>query len=65
VAVGFYRTPRYAYDVAGANDLIDVAAHGGGMSVLRFTGDEQLYVDGNITAFDASLILQVVVGVLQ
>ena len=68
--VGFYDTPGWAWGVYVQGDLAYVADGYGGLIILRYTGGEPIYygdVSGNreITAFDASLILRVVVGILQ
>jgi hypothetical protein len=68
--VGFYDTPCYAYGVYVSGGLIYVADTDGGLYILRYTGGgEPFYGDvsgnGEITAFDASLILRVVVGILN
>ncbi|MBM3242700.1 hypothetical protein FJZ31_41095 [Candidatus Poribacteria bacterium] len=68
--VGFYDTPGVAEGVYVSGGLIYVENGGEGLYILRYTGGgEPFYGDvsgnGEITAFDAALILQVVVGILH
>ncbi|MFQ6042775.1 MAG: FlgD immunoglobulin-like domain containing protein, partial [Candidatus Poribacteria bacterium] len=63
--VGFYDTSGEANGVYVSGGLIYVADGFGGLYILRYTGGEPFYGDGNITAYDAALILQVVVGILN
>jgi len=68
--VGFYDTPGAAWGVYVSGGLIYVADDGGGLYILRYTGGGEPFFgdvsgNGEITAFDASLILRVVVGILH
>jgi hypothetical protein len=70
VEVGFYDTPGYARSVYVHEGLAYVADEYEGLIILRYTGGVPVYYgdvsgNGNITAFDASLILRVVVGILN
>jgi len=70
VEVGFYDTPDLALGVYVQGGLAYVAGSNGGLIILRYTGSVPVYYgdvsgNGEITAFDASLILRVVVGILK
>jgi hypothetical protein len=68
--VGSYGTAASAYSVYISGGLIYVADGDGGLYILRYTGGGEPFFgdvsgNGEITAFDASLILRVVVGTLH